>query len=218
MSDELSNHDNNSIWSKVPPSPRAANEDLIWKSRVSQKNQLVRGQNGAYGRLGQYIILDPENRKRLDDKIKTVIKNARVTPGPRNSGNYNTADNQIAPLDEMLKLPNTTRKRPAKLDPLGAEYKNMDISENQNNGGSGPTASALARRGSHVMPDLYALDALVGSSRNSRHGASTNRSQASNNSTNRKRVLQIKGMLEGGSKASKARFNEDVEDETKSIR
>lgn len=83
QSDELSNHDNNSIWSRVPPSPRACNEDLIWKSKLHRKNQFIRGVNSAVGRLGQYIVLDPENVHRLDDKIKQVIKN--VTPVGRNA-------------------------------------------------------------------------------------------------------------------------------------
>lgn len=32
-----------STWSEVPPSPRAANEKLIWKSNLHSKNQKVRG-------------------------------------------------------------------------------------------------------------------------------------------------------------------------------
>lgn len=67
------------------------------------------------------------------------------------------------------------------------------------------------------MPESAALDAIVANTRNSRQGASTNRSHASNASNSRQRVLQIKGMLDGGIK-SKPRFNEDVEDETRSIR
>ena len=118
----------------MPPSPRAANEDLIWKSRVSQKNQLVRGTNGAIGRFGQYMILDPDNRKRLDDKLKTVIKNARVTPG-RNTGNYNTADDQLKTLKEMLKPSSTQRKPPAKLEPLGSDYVDIDVAINERIGG-----------------------------------------------------------------------------------
>ena len=49
--DELSEH-SNSIWSRVPPSPRQCNEDLIWKSNLHRKNQYVRGENSAVGRLG----------------------------------------------------------------------------------------------------------------------------------------------------------------------
>mmetsp|Transcript_15897 Transcript_15897/g.20057 ORF Transcript_15897/g.20057 Transcript_15897/m.20057 type:complete len:127 (+) Transcript_15897:76-456(+) len=49
--DELSEH-SNSIWSRVPPSPRACNEELIWKSNLHRKNQHVRGENSAVGRLG----------------------------------------------------------------------------------------------------------------------------------------------------------------------
>lgn len=187
MTDDLSNHDNNSIWSKVPPSPRAANEDLIWKSRVSQKNQLVRGQNSAVGRLGQYIVLDPENRVRLDEKLKKVLKDARVTPGPRNSGGgLNKTVDSIATLEEMLKPPNAVRKPPTRLEPLGDEallrdFTNKDITIGNPYISGSVTAKVPhhARRGSHMMPDL---DAIAGG-RVSRNGASTNRSHASHQST-----------------------------------
>ena len=42
----------NSVWSEVPPSPRAANEKLIWKSNLHAKNQVTRHENSAVGRLG----------------------------------------------------------------------------------------------------------------------------------------------------------------------
>lgn len=61
-----------SVWSEVPPSPRAMNEKLIWKSNLHEKNKVTRGQNCAVGRLGQYIVGDPEAKVRLDDKLKAV--------------------------------------------------------------------------------------------------------------------------------------------------
>ena len=67
-----------SVWSEVPPSPRAANEKLIWKTNVHEKNKVTRGQNCAVGRLGQYTVGDPEIRYRLDDKMKAAT--ARTKP------------------------------------------------------------------------------------------------------------------------------------------
>lgn len=61
-----------STWSEVPPSPRAANEKLIWKSNLYAKNQTARGQNGAIGRLGSYNLGEPETLQRLDDKMKAA--------------------------------------------------------------------------------------------------------------------------------------------------
>ncbi len=49
--DELFSH-KGSVWSEVPPSPRACNEKLIWKSNLHQKNQVTRLENSAVGRLG----------------------------------------------------------------------------------------------------------------------------------------------------------------------
>ena len=75
-----------SVWSEVPPSPRAANEKLIWRSNLHAKNKVVRGTNCAVGRLGQYIVGDPENRQRLDDKLKSVT--ARATPNATGSKGF----------------------------------------------------------------------------------------------------------------------------------
>ena len=74
--DELSQK--NSVWSEVPPSPRAATEKMIWKSNIHAKNRVVRGQNCAVGRLGQYIVGDSDAVQRLDEKMKAAT--ARVTP------------------------------------------------------------------------------------------------------------------------------------------
>ena len=54
-----------SVWSEVPPSPRAANEKLIWKSNLHEKNRVMRGENQAFGFLGQYIVGNPDNDYRL---------------------------------------------------------------------------------------------------------------------------------------------------------
>ena len=54
-----------SVWSDLPPSPRAANEKLIWRSKLHAQNQVTRGQNGAIGRLGDYSVGDPDARIRL---------------------------------------------------------------------------------------------------------------------------------------------------------
>ena len=54
------------------------NEKLIWKSNLHEKNKITRGQNCAVGRLGQYIVGDPEAKVRLDDKMKAVT--SRQTP------------------------------------------------------------------------------------------------------------------------------------------
>ena len=48
------------------------NEKFIWKSNLHEKNRVTRGQNCAIGRLGQYIVGNPENSKRLTDKLKAV--------------------------------------------------------------------------------------------------------------------------------------------------
>ena len=83
MLDEISNK--GSVWSEIPPSPRAANRRMIWKNKVYEKNQITRGQNAATGRLSQYIIGDPDAKIRLDSKLKAVT--ARVSP----SGGHRTS-------------------------------------------------------------------------------------------------------------------------------
>ena len=61
-----------SSWSEVPPSPKALNEKMIWKSKLHEKNRVTRGENCAIGRLGQYIVGDPDKEHRLTDKLKAV--------------------------------------------------------------------------------------------------------------------------------------------------
>ena len=133
------------------------------------------------------MVLDPDNRKRLDDKLRSVIKNARVTPG-RNAGNYKTVDDQMKTLKEMLKPPSSVRRPPAKLEPLGQAYDDIDVVIDPKIGGgtarskqsANDFAMAHMRRGSQMMPESSALEAVVANNRSSRQGASTNRSQASN--------------------------------------
>lgn len=72
-----------SVFSEVPPSPRAANEQLIWKSKLHSKNKVARGENCAVGRLGTYTVGDPDAAFRLDDKLKAVT--ARHSPTQRNA-------------------------------------------------------------------------------------------------------------------------------------
>ena len=62
--DELSQK--GSQWSAIPPSPSAMNDKLIRASSIHAKNQVTRGENCAVGRLGQYMVGDPEARIRLD--------------------------------------------------------------------------------------------------------------------------------------------------------
>ena len=45
---------------------------FIWNSNLHEKNRITRGQNCAIGRLGQYIVGDPDKEYRLIDKLKAV--------------------------------------------------------------------------------------------------------------------------------------------------
>ena len=56
----------------MPADPKVLNEKLIWKSKLHEKNRVTRGENCAIGRLGQYIVGDPEKEYRLTDKLKAV--------------------------------------------------------------------------------------------------------------------------------------------------
>ena len=75
-----------SMWSEVPPSPRACNEKMIWKSKLYGKNQIQRGQNGAVGRLGSYIFGDPDSLRHLDSKMKNVTLNVHANTGIKTGG------------------------------------------------------------------------------------------------------------------------------------
>ena len=108
--DDISNR--NSVWSEVPPSPRAANEKLIWQSNLHEKNKVTRGQNVAVGRLGQYTVGDPEVVFRLDDKMKAVTHR-----GPPLNQIQAGKTSQSFDVTQLLKRPGRNKK-PGTLEPL----------------------------------------------------------------------------------------------------
>ena len=66
-----------SAWSCIPADPKAVNDRLIWTSKLHAKNEVTRNQNKVIGRLGQYIVGDPDQKLRLDSKLKSITARKR---------------------------------------------------------------------------------------------------------------------------------------------
>lgn len=71
--DSKDEEENESFYSRVPPSPRACHDELVWKSNLHRKNREIRNMNSTFGWLGQYRVGDPDGYYRLDDKLKDVM-------------------------------------------------------------------------------------------------------------------------------------------------
>ena len=87
-----------SVWSEAPPSPRALNEKLIWKSNLHEQNRVTRCNNQAVGFLGEYIALDTDNSYRLTNKLKTISRNTTNPMKTAPSGGFDVTGFKKRPI------------------------------------------------------------------------------------------------------------------------
>ena len=148
----------NSVWSEVPPSPRAANEKLIWKSNLHEKNKVTRGQNCAVGRLGQYTVGDPDIVYRLDDKMKAATHRGPplMQVGHKTSNSFDVT--QLLKRSGRNKKPGTLEPLPQMMETNSGldDIKNSDIAYSAKKPSYGALAknangNFVSRHGSQVV-------------------------------------------------------------------
>jgi len=164
---------------------------------LAEKNKVTRGTNCAIGRLGQYVVGDPDARERLDAKLKSVT--TRTTPSTaRNTGLmfHNTGNSldysnfvkrseagrkigTLQPISEPIELLNSDvayQGKSAKYGALGFKTDNLNV-----------------RRSSQACVPSTLMPLTGGVTAHQRMPSSTTKSQVSNASQFRKRLLQIQG-------------------------
>ena len=195
---EKKESDGRSTWSSVAPDPKLQNEKEIWKTKIYEKNQKSRHTNQAIGFLGNYSIGDLDMVARLDDKLKAVstrAKNNKTLVGggtlKHSRGFRGSHDFAQGTSSELI-----PKRKPATLEPLPFEIQNKEVAYRGKR-----NSVAGSQTGKNVSDTQSRF----------RDNVST-KSRASQS-----RVLKIKGQS-NGSYQKKQRFNEEVDDETRSIR